>query len=167
MRIGCVWLVMMVSAMAGVKVAGGVKYHVVEARPEQVRVVWKDGEGRQLRTFPEVVAFLESRGEKVAMLMNGGIFEPGGVPSGLLVQDGKELCPVNRRRGRGNFYLQPNGVFYVGGSGAGVVRTDEWPVAGEVRCAVQSGPLLMRGRERCIRPFARSREAACTGTGWA
>lgn len=144
MRIGCVWLAMMVSTMAGVKVVDGVKFHVVEAKPEQVRIVWKDVGGRQLRTFPEVAGFLKGKGQKVAMLMNGGIFDRGGVPSGLLIQEGKELRPVNRRKGEGNFYLEPNGVFYVTEAGAGVVRTDEWPVAGKVRCAVQSGPLLLR-----------------------
>lgn len=135
---------MMVSAMAGVKVVDGVKYHVVEAKPEQVRIVWKDDGGRQLRTFPEVAGFLDGKGLKVSMLMNGGIFDRGGVPSGLLIQEGKELRPVNRRKGAGNFYLEPNGVFFVGEAGARVVRTDEWPVAGKVRCAVQSGPLLRR-----------------------
>ena len=78
-------------------------------------------------------------------MMNGGIFEPGGIPSGLLVQDGKEWRPLNRKEGEGNFHLKPNGVFLIGTKGAAVIRTEEYPPQGiVVRHAVQSGPLLPR-----------------------
>ncbi|MGJ8644769.1 MAG: hypothetical protein ACSHX9_15280 [Luteolibacter sp.] len=63
--------------------------------------MWKDGEGKQRRTFPEVAQYFDEEGVKLKTLMNGGIFEPGGVPSGLLVQDGKMLLPVNRKPGMG------------------------------------------------------------------
>lgn len=129
---------------AEVREVDGVDYHIVTAKADAVRVLWKDDEGRSLRTFPAVFGYLRNRGERPVLVMNGGIFEPGGVPSGLLVQAGKELHPVNRAKGRGNFYLEPNGVFYVAKGECGVVRTDEWPVRGEVREAVQSGPLLLR-----------------------
>jgi uncharacterized protein YigE (DUF2233 family) len=123
----------------------GVTYHILRAPAAAVRVIWKDDGGTQLRTFPEVVAYLERGGAKVEMLMNGGIFEPGGVPSGLLIQSGRELRPVNRRPGKGNFFLLPNGIFLIGAEGAAVIRTDEFvPGAKPIRHAVQSGPLLMR-----------------------
>jgi len=77
--------------------------------------------------------------------MNGGIFEPGCIPSGLLIQDGGELTPVNRKDGDGNFFLKPNGIFLIGSKGAAVIQTDEYLLPGvEVRQAVQSGPLLLR-----------------------
>lgn len=56
-------------------------------------------------------------------VMNGGIFEPGFVPSGLLVQDGVELTPINRNNGEGNFFLKPNGVFLPGPKGAAVITS--------------------------------------------
>ncbi len=126
-------------------VIGGVTYHVLRTPPEAVRIVWTDGGGGQLWTFPEAVRYLAERGETVDTAMNGGIFEPGGVPSGLLVQDGKVLRRVNRRDGEGNFFLKPNGVFLIGSAGATVVATEEYPPKGvKVRYAVQSGPLLLR-----------------------
>lgn len=127
------------------RLVDGVVYWVLTCRPESVRVVWKDGEGKNLRTLPEAVGVVEGRGEKVAVVMNGGIFEPGGIPSGLLVQDGKELNPVNRREGEGNFFLKPNGIFLIGEEGAAVVKTEEYPLDGmAARHAIQSGPLLLR-----------------------
>ncbi len=59
----------------------------------------------------------------VEFMMNGGIFEGDGVPSGLLVIDGKTVRPLNKSDGSGNFYLKPNGVFYVDATGAHIVST--------------------------------------------
>lgn len=122
----------------------GVRYFVWKAKPEAVRIVWQGEDGKPLRVFPATKAFLEKRGEKPLMLMNGGIFEPGGIPSGLMVQDGKELLPVNRKDGEGNFFLKPNGIFLISDKGARVMETGKWPPQGEkVFYAVQSGPLLL------------------------
>ncbi len=127
------------------KVVDGVTYHIVETEAEAVKIVWKDEKGKQLSSFPEVAKFLSGQGLEVKMLMNGGIFEPGRIPSGLLIQDGKELTPVNRKKGKGNFFLQPNGIFMIGPKGAKVVATSEYPLKGfQVDQAVQSGPLLLR-----------------------
>jgi uncharacterized protein YigE (DUF2233 family) len=127
------------------KVIEGVTYHIIRAQAASVRIVWKDDHGAALRTFQAAARFLTGKGTKPDTLMNGGIFEPGGIPSGLLIQDGMELNPVNRNRGEGNFFLQPNGIFLIGSAGASVIGTDEYPVKGIViRHAVQSGPLLLR-----------------------
>jgi len=93
------------------KIIDGVTYRVLRAHPQAIRVIWVDAEGNQLRTFPEVARYLATEKIELDTLMNGGIFEPGGVPSGLLVQDGRELRPVNRNEGKGNFFLKPNGIF--------------------------------------------------------
>ena len=123
----------------------GVSYFVVRAPAAAVRLVWKDKVGKQLRTFPEAANSLKQEGLEVKVLMNGGIFEAGGIPSGLFIQEGKKLQPVNRRPGRGNFFLMPNGIFLIGGDEAAVIRTDEFKEGAKpIRCAVQSGPLLLR-----------------------
>lgn len=143
---------MLLPAVIGISLAGpetqqvdGAKYHVLRAQADSVKIVWKGDGGKQLRTIPEVVRYLVGKGMKPTTVMNGGIFEPGGVPSGLLIQDGREWQPVNRRDGKGNFFLKPNGIFLIGSRGAAVIRTDEYPMEGVVvQQAVQSGPLLLR-----------------------
>jgi uncharacterized protein YigE (DUF2233 family) len=128
------------------KVIDGVMYHILKVTPDRVQLLWKGDDGQQLRTFPAASKFLKGKGMEVETLMNGGIFEPGGIPSGLLVQDGKEVNPVNRNKGEGNFFLQPNGIFLISDKGAAVIRTDEYPQKNViVKQAVQSGPLLLRG----------------------
>ena len=127
------------------KIIDGVTYHIIRTPANSVRIVWKDENGEGMRTFPAAARFLKRNGASPGTLMNGGIFEPGGIPSGLLIQDGKQLNPVNRNRGEGNFFLQPNGIFLIGSAGAAVIGTNEYPPGDVViRQAVQSGPLLLR-----------------------
>jgi len=127
------------------KIIDGVTYHLLRAPAKSIRIVWKDNEGNQLATFPEVARYLADQRIAVDTLMNGGIFEEGGVPSGLFVQDGKTLRPVNKNEGEGNFFLKPNGIFLIGSKGAAVIRTEEYPLPDvEIQYAVQSGPLLLR-----------------------
>jgi len=95
--------------------------------------------------FNAVARHYATREVQISAIMNGGIFEPDGIPSGLLIQDGTELKPVNRKEGRGNFFLKPNGIFCITTIGATVIRTDEYPLPNTtVIHAVQSGPLLLR-----------------------
>ncbi|MEM9478945.1 MAG: phosphodiester glycosidase family protein [Verrucomicrobiota bacterium] len=122
----------------------GILYRVIVAKPSQIRVVWKDEKQNQLKQIPSAAAFLRQNGEEPLMITNGGIYEPGLVPSGLLIQDGKELNPVNRRDGSGNFFLKPNGVFVIRGGKAEVVYTTDYRDSTGVSFAVQSGPLLLK-----------------------
>lgn len=123
----------------------GVTYQVLRVPANAVCIVWKDQNGKPLRTFPAVARYLTTQGESPETLMNGGIFEPDGSPSGLLIQSGKKLKSVNRRNGKGNFFLKPNGIFLINLDGAAIIRTDEYPLKNvQVMQAVQSGPLLLR-----------------------
>ncbi len=76
--------------------------------------------------------------------MNAGIYEEDLSPLGLFVVDGRELRPLNRRSGFGNFYQPPNGVFSVDASGAQVITTEDYAThPPHSRLATQSGPLLV------------------------
>src|SRR4051794_10311921 len=78
------------------RVVDGVTYYILRASADSVRILWKDNDGTQLRTFPAVARYLANEKVVAETLMNGGIFDPDGAPSGLLIQDGQELKPVNR-----------------------------------------------------------------------
>ncbi|HEY1123023.1 MAG TPA: phosphodiester glycosidase family protein, partial [Haloferula sp.] len=127
------------------KFIDGVTYHILLAKPAEIRVIWKDNDGRQIETFPQATAYLTGIGEEPDTIMNGSIYERGGVPSGLLIQNSRELHPLNLASGKGNFFLKPNGIFLIGDKGAAVINSTEYPLAGvKVTQAVQSGPLLLR-----------------------
>ena len=130
----------------------GAVFRVVRTEPANVQVVWKDDNGIPFRTFDRVQAGFEKPGKTVRFLMNGGIFEPGGIPSGLHVENGKNLHPVNLADAQGNFFLKPNGVFRIdtadGGFKAFVSSSETFPNNSHTQLAVQSGPLLLADGRR-------------------
>lgn len=123
----------------------GVVYRTVVAQPKDVQLFWKDETGRPIRQFSTLQALLAGRGLKPRLLMNGGIFEDGGTPSGLFISEGREYHSLNLANAPGNFFFKPNGVFYVVGDQAGVVSSEVYAgLSLKPRIAVQSGPLLLR-----------------------
>ena len=139
------------SAFAGtvskVTVAG-VTYVVYRCRPDEVKLFWKDNEGRGYEQFEKLQQALAGRGERLVFAMNAGIYRLASreyAPCGLHIENGRTMQPLNRSSGNGNFYLKPTGVFYVLGGKAGIVDTEEFFAAQlKPQLALQSGPLLLR-----------------------
>lgn len=77
--------------------------------------------------------------------MNAGMYDPGGRPVGLYVEDGRERHRLNLRDGPGNFHMKPNGVFAVDADGrVSVTRSEDFRRAVPApRWATQSGPMLL------------------------
>ncbi|MBX3741800.1 MAG: hypothetical protein KF712_12460 [Akkermansiaceae bacterium] len=136
-------------------------FRVVRIEPDDLKVVWKDSAGEIFGTFDKVQEDFSKKGRTVRFLMNGGIFEPGCIPSGLLAQDWKVVLPLNTKDGKGNFFLKPNGVvsMWIGGHGGPQVSTvEDWKARYDLsrrvrdlrapNFAVQSGPLLLIGGKR-------------------
>lgn len=139
------------------------RFRVVKLEPQQVGVVWKGADGQPYRTFDRVQARFTKEGKTVKFLMNAGIFEPGGIPSGLHVEEGKELRPINTAVGKGNFFLQPNGVLLVYGERDKSTAQIKSAVAhaaflkdmalhasyiSDLRVGIQSGPMLLADGKR-------------------
>jgi uncharacterized protein YigE (DUF2233 family) len=96
---------------------------------------------------------LAKRGKTLEFAMNAGMYQPDFSPVGLFVADGRELVPLNRRRGSGNFSQQPNGVFLVDDQGARVLTTEEYADAKlQPLLATQSGPMLIHQGELTTSP---------------
>ena len=98
----------------------------------------------KLRRFSAVRARLDADGVRWGMLTNGGMFHEGERPVGLHVEAGKAYAPLELSDGEGNFFLKPNGVFYLDAQGAHVVASEGYAPQARVRLATQSGPLLVR-----------------------
>jgi uncharacterized protein YigE (DUF2233 family) len=125
----------------------GAAFRIVRLAPERVQLVWKDAAGQPYRSFDRVQAEFAKKGKSVKFLMNAGIFEPGGIPSGLHVESAKCLNPLNLEDAPGNFFLKPNGVFRIeaeaGRREAFIGPSEAFPQGAEVETALQSGPLLL------------------------
>ena len=120
--------------------------NLYRARADELSIHWKDNDGAAMRTLDSVLSHLNGEGKQVPSLINGGIFEPGGVPTGLHVEAGKTLRPLNLAVGQGNFFLKPNGVLFVEGTTAKVMESEAYAAlnpAPAPRLALQSGPMLL------------------------
>lgn len=141
-------------------VHAGTKFRVVRLAPEQVTIVWKDKDGAPYRNFESVQAAFAKQDKKINFIMNGGIFEPGGIPSGLHVEDRKTLQPLNLADAPGNFFLKPNGVFSIRGADkrtASISTSETFRKLDQQRegsdlqpleLAIQSGPMLLIAGKR-------------------
>lgn len=62
---------------------------------------------------------------------------------GLYIEEGKTIQPLNTRNGEGNFYLSPNGVFFIKNDDqAGIALTGNFKNT-DIKYATQSGPMLV------------------------
>jgi uncharacterized protein YigE (DUF2233 family) len=108
----------------------------------EVRTVGRDG--RPYRSFAALEHVLGRDAARVRFAMNAGMFDEDGRAIGLLIENGRELRAINRRKGGGNFHLLPNGVFLVRDDGsAAVVPSAEFKADERIAFATQSGPMLV------------------------
>jgi uncharacterized protein YigE (DUF2233 family) len=116
----------------------------VDLNSERLSLFWRDDAGKPYRQFSALRAALESHGKQLLFAVNAGMYLPDFSPVGLFVADGRELVPLNRRAGSGNFSQQPNGVFLIDGNSARVITTDDyWREKPKPLLATQSGPMLV------------------------
>lgn len=124
----------------------GVRYGIVKAEPRTVTFMWQDTHGRAYRSLGAAHDTLKAQGKTALMLMNAGIFTTTNTPAGLWIEQGKSLSPLNLQKGKGNFHIQPNGVFSLAGKKARIETTASYQKRGGTSdYAVQSGPMLITG----------------------
>lgn len=103
------------------------------------------GPAGPLDSLQGLKASLGPDARRVRFALNGGMYQPDQSPVGLYVAQGQTETPLNRAAGAGNFFLKPNGVFWVGADGAPHVDESEAfaAAAPAAEWATQSGPLLV------------------------
>lgn len=132
-------------------VFAGVQHVVCEISPLQqqhglrIDLHWKDGE-TAFGSLGAVERHLTQQGRTPLLTMNAGMYEADLSPVGLFIAGGRTLHPLNTRSGSGNFYMKPNGVFFISGRKAGIMETRAFARSGrKTDLATQSGPLLVMG----------------------
>ena len=112
--------------------------------PGEIKMYWKDKNGNVLGSIGNLKQAVEANGKKLKFAMNGGMFLTDQNPQGLYIEDGVIINPLNSNKSSGNFYWQPNGVFYINqGDEVVVCRTADFTSSIDVKYATQSGPMLV------------------------
>ena len=121
-------------------------YRVDKADWPCLQLAWLNDQGQPLGDFNSLRQQLAMRNKRLVFATNAGIYKHGPTPCGLTICAGRELVPLSLSAGEGNFFLKPNGVFYLDDqTGPGVMEAAEFAKSGlKPRLATQSGPLLLR-----------------------
>jgi uncharacterized protein YigE (DUF2233 family) len=119
--------------------------YTVNPDSQQLAFHWKDDKGNILKSFKNLKTWLNANNEELVFAMNGGMFTKGRAPLGLYIENGQTLKKVNRtKESYGNFYLQPNGIFYLTNDNKPVIcKTTDFKNIENIKYATQSGPLLL------------------------
>lgn len=119
---------------------------IYKANPktQNIKFYWKNNRHEIIRSIEHLKNEMESGNERLVFAMNGGMFEPDNSPKGLYIENFKTLKSIDTLKGSGNFYLPPNGVFYLTQNNQpGIVETSLYKHNTAIRYATQSGPMLL------------------------
>ncbi|MCJ8152143.1 phosphodiester glycosidase family protein [Chryseobacterium sp. SSA4.19] len=116
----------------------------VNSKSDRIEFFWKDNHKQPFRSLQNLEKYINSGNKDLIFAMNGGMFIQHNIPKGLYVENFKTLNPINTLAGKGNFYLKPNGIFYVTKSNeSAIVSTENFKANPKIKFATQSGPMLI------------------------
>jgi uncharacterized protein YigE (DUF2233 family) len=111
---------------------------------QDLQLYWKNDNGELLENFQNLRSFVESKKQKLLFAMNGGMYKLDQTPQGLYIQQGKLFSALDTSTGKGNFYLKPNGIFYITTDNKpAVCQTADFKMNTQINYATQSGPMLV------------------------
>ncbi|CAH5744455.1 hypothetical protein AI2943V1_3882, partial [Klebsiella oxytoca] len=133
--------------------------YTVDPQRERIVMYWQKEDGKAWGSLRSLLGDINRDGQ-VQMAMNGGIYDKAYAPLGLYIEKGRQLTPLNRASGGGNFFIRPGGVFYLRGQNAGIVSINKFRASPAIRYAVQSGPMLIENGKINwrLKPSASSRK---------
>jgi uncharacterized protein YigE (DUF2233 family) len=125
----------------------GHSFDVVQIDPSAIQIDFflENSNGIKYRSFKNLKTDLEANGQSLRFAMNGGMYLKDGSPQGLYIEKGKLIKPLDTiQNAFGNFYLQPNGIFYVQDKKGYVLSTSQYLATSPIpNYATQSGPMLV------------------------
>lgn len=112
----------------------------VDLTKEKVELVWKNSKKQIYGSLGSVLKADTS----CKLIMNAGMYTKEQAPLGLYIENKKQLHRINKvQTAYGNFYMQPNGVFFIENDTCKVIRTDQFKQTPNINFATQSGPMLV------------------------
>lgn len=117
----------------------------VNPKKEQLHFYWKNAQGEIYGNAKNLKEQLQTKQQELIFCMNGGMYKKDQSPQGLYIENGVTLTPLDMQEtGYGNFYLQPNGVFYITEENNPILCTTKtFKGTKNIKYATQSGPMLV------------------------
>jgi uncharacterized protein YigE (DUF2233 family) len=122
--------------------------YTADTKKQSLQFYWKDDKNEPLRSIGNLKSWVEKSKKKLVFAMNGGMYKTDNSPLGLYIEKQTVLSRLNKSSGHGNFYLKPNGVFYLTTDNTPVIcNTTSFINNGKIKYATQSGPMLVSDGE--------------------
>lgn len=119
-------------------------FTVVNPQKQSIALYWKDKHGARLGSIAKLKRHIENQDQTLLFAMNGGMFNRDFSPQGLYIENFKTHATLDTGSGDGNFYMKPNGIFYINNKNEAVVcQTQDFKVGNDIKFATQSGPMLL------------------------
>lgn len=121
-------------------------YIVCRADPnfDNIELFLNRPDGKPYKGFSEVEKMLNQKGKKLAFAMNAGMFHADFSPVGLYIENSNTVHNISTADGAGNFFMKPNGVFYLEKGKAEIVDSETYLKRKlQPDFATQSGPMLV------------------------
>jgi uncharacterized protein YigE (DUF2233 family) len=117
---------------------------IVDPKTSNIELYWKNHKNELIKNFDNLKDYLENKGKRLRFAMNAGMYMTDYSPLGLFIQKQRTIRKLNTGTGSTNFYINPNGVFYITtNKKAHICKTSEYVNDGSVNYATQSGPMLL------------------------
>ena len=137
----------------GVLIVKSAKYRFYVARRAVDSVqIHNNNKKNSAQSIKDVIAVLTKQKREPFMVTNGGMYTPNYEAQGLLIENYKEIRKIDtlkpENKANLNFYLEPNGVFYIDSNGFNVLKTAVYKNSFTNKMkmpqfATQSGPMLL------------------------
>ncbi len=118
--------------------------YIVNPKKQNLEFFWKNEKGENFKNAENLISWLKSKNKKLLFSTNGGMYKKDNSPQGLYVENTITKSEIDALNGNGNFYLKPNGVFYLTTEKNPIIcKTEDFVNNGKIKYATQSGPMLV------------------------
>ncbi|KUJ59969.1 hypothetical protein AR687_20320 [Flavobacteriaceae bacterium CRH] len=118
--------------------------YTVDTKKQDLKLYWKNENGQAFSSIQNLKLWIEKKNLTLYFAMNAGMYKKDHSPQGLYIEKQKTLSPLDTTKAVGNFYLKPNGVFYLTTENvAEICTTERFRDNKKVKYATQSGPMLL------------------------
>jgi uncharacterized protein YigE (DUF2233 family) len=118
--------------------------YIVNPKEQNLEFFWKNEKGEHFKNAENLISWLKSKNKKLLFSTNGGMYKKDNSPQGLYIENTITKSEIDTSNGNGNFYLKPNGIFYLTTDNNPIIcKTEDFVNNGMIKYATQSGPMLV------------------------
>ena len=119
-------------------------FYTVNLKQQELVFYLKSNEGVNFGSIKNLKTWLNQNDMELVFAMNGGMYKKDKSPQGLYIENKITITDIDTNNGNGNFYLKPNGIFYIKTNNEAVIcKTEDFKKNMKIKFATQSGPMLV------------------------